>query len=266
MSETTDKKKKNKKASKKDLAQVVLDQGWASDLKHAASLILAGEVFVNEQKITHAGFKINDEDHIRVKERSRFVGRGGEKLFGVIEHFHLKESFLQKSALDIGSSTGGFTDCMLSLGLTHAICVDVGTNQLAWKLRQDTRVSVFEKTDVRTMPWDFLGDRQLDWVVVDVSFISVRFVLESLMDRCPGLRNCQALVLFKPQFEVDSSQVPEGGVVRDTQQIDDACMRFQSWLSQRKEVSQVQMTKSKVKGRDGNQEYFFFFKWNVRGL
>ena len=192
----------------------LVDQGHAASRDRAQRLIRAGQVLVADVVVDKPGTKIDPDLPLRLKGADHpYVSRGGLKLQGALEDFSLSvEGF---SCLDVGASTGGFTDCLLQRGAQHVVAVDVGTNQLAWKLRSDERVTSLEKTDIRALASD--DELQLestpDLVVIDASFISLRLILPAvvaLVGRSPKI-----LALIKPQFEVGKDDVGRGGLVED---------------------------------------------------
>jgi len=188
-----------------------VERGLAASRDRARRLILAGQVLVDDAVVDKAGTRIPEDRPIRVRGQDHpYVGRGGVKMAGALEDLGVDPAGLV--CLDVGASTGGFTDCLLQAGAKRVVAVDVGTNQLAHKLRVDPRVDVHEKTDIRVVTRALLG-AAVDLAVVDASFISLRLVLPPLRDLLdPGAR---ALALVKPQFEVGRDQVGRGGVVRD---------------------------------------------------
>ncbi len=188
-----------------------MERGLAASRDRARRLILAGQVLVDDAVVDKAGTRIPEDRPIRVRGQDHpYVGRGGVKMAGALEDLGVDPAGLV--CLDVGASTGGFTDCLLQAGAKRVVAVDVGTNQLAHKLRVDPRVDVHEKTDIRVVTRALLG-AAVDLAVVDASFISLRLVLPPLRDLLdPGAR---ALALVKPQFEVGRDQVGRGGVVRD---------------------------------------------------
>jgi len=190
---------------------LVVERGLAASRDRARRLILAGQVLVDDAVVDKAGTRIPEDRPIRVRGQDHpYVGRGGVKMAGALEDLGVDPAGLV--CLDVGASTGGFTDCLLQAGAKRVVAVDVGTNQLAHKLRVDPRVDVHEKTDIRVVTRALLG-AAVDLAVVDASFISLRLVLPPLRDLLdPGAR---ALALVKPQFEVGRDQVGRGGVVRD---------------------------------------------------
>jgi 23S rRNA (cytidine1920-2'-O)/16S rRNA (cytidine1409-2'-O)-methyltransferase len=193
------------------LDRLLLERGLVDSRERARRLIMAGLVLVDDRPVTKPGTALPGDAAIRLRTpESRYVSRGGEKLAGALDAFGLDVQGLV--ALDVGASTGGFTDCLLQRGARRVIAVDVGYGQLAWQLRQDPRVTVIERTNARTLTPTVLPDTP-DLAVVDVSFISLRLVLPAVL-AClcrPGT----IVALVKPQFEVGRDHVGKGGVVRD---------------------------------------------------
>ena len=194
---------------KERLDRVLLESSLATSREEAQRYILAGAVLVDDRPVTKAGALVRRDSRVRVKTASRYVSRGGEKLEAAFEHFGVEPR--GRTALDVGASTGGFTDCLLARGAARVHAVDVGYGQLDWKLRQDPRVEVWERTNIRYLDPDALQERP-GLAVVDVSFISLRLVLPRV---CSLLsRPCEIVALIKPQFEVGKGKVGKGGVVR----------------------------------------------------
>ncbi len=178
----------------------------------ARSLIMEGRVRVGERPATKAGQRVRDDDEITVEAPRRFVSRGGEKLEAALEAFAI--DVRDASALDVGASTGGFTDCLVQRGAAHVTAVDVGYGQLDWRLRNDERVTVMERTNFRNLPDDAFA-RPFDPIVIDASFISLRTILaRAIAFLAPGGR---IVALLKPQFEAGRERLGRGGVVRDPQ-------------------------------------------------
>ncbi|MYK09099.1 MAG: TlyA family RNA methyltransferase [Acidobacteriia bacterium] len=191
--------------------QLIVERGLAASRQQAQAMVMAGEVLVNEQKAEKPRRLIPPDDSIQLlRQRPRFVSRGGEKLAAATAHFGIDVA--GAVCLDIGASTGGFTDCLLQLGAARVHAVDVGTNQLHWALRSDERVHVLEQCNARYLTRAHLGE-QASFACCDVSFISVTKILPRFEDvLAPG---SEAIVLAKPQFEVGKGEVGKGGVVRD---------------------------------------------------
>lgn len=230
--------------------QLLVERGLAESRARAQALILAGLVFSGETKIAKAGQALAGDAALEVRGRDHpWVSRGGIKLAHAIDHFGLDPAGV--TAMDIGSSTGGFTDVLLQKGAAHVFAVDSGTNQLAWKLRQDPRVTVLEQTSARILKPSQI-DRPATWVVCDASFISLRKVLE--VPLALAARPTRLVALIKPQFEVGKAEVGKGGVVRDPAQHQRVCDEVRGWLEG--EGWQVQgIVESPITGPEGNVEF-----------
>jgi len=200
--------------AKRRIDQLLVELGLAASRDRAQRLILAGQVLVDETVVDKAGTKIAEDAAIRLRVPDHpYVSRGGLKLAGALDDLDVDAAGLR--CLDVGASTGGFTDCLLQRGAAHVVAVDVGTNQLAWKLRNDERVSSFERTDARALtrePLAPLGG-PVDLVVVAASFISLRLVLPPIAALLPS--GALLVALVKPQFEVGRDKVGKGGLVND---------------------------------------------------
>ncbi|HCF24435.1 MAG TPA: TlyA family rRNA (cytidine-2'-O)-methyltransferase [Novosphingobium sp.] len=238
------------KVAKQRVDQLLVERGLAESRTRAQALVLAGTVFSGETKIAKSGQTLPADAPLEVRGRDHpWVSRGGIKLAHAIEHFGLDP--VGVTATDVGSSTGGFTDVLLSKGAEHVFAVDSGTNQLAWKLRQDPRVTVLEQTSARLLT-PALIDRPCSWVVCDASFISLAKVLEVPLKLAAP--QCRLVALIKPQFEVGRGEVGKGGVVRDAALHARVCKEVRAWL----EGSgwQVQgIVESPIKGPEGNVEF-----------
>ncbi|OGS58636.1 MAG: RNA methyltransferase, partial [Erythrobacter sp. RIFCSPHIGHO2_12_FULL_63_10] len=208
------------------LDQLLTERGLAESRTRAQALIMAGLVFSGEMKLVKPGQQVAEDAPIEVRGRDHpWVSRGGIKLAHALDHFALDPA--GAVAMDIGSSTGGFTDVLLHRGAAHVYAVDSGTNQLAWKLRQDPRVTVLEQTSARVLTSAMI-DRQCDWVVCDASFIGLAKVLERPLELAAP--TCRLVALIKPQFEVGREEVGKGGVVRDPALHARVCVDVRSWL------------------------------------
>lgn len=199
---------------KKRLDILVLEKGLAKSRSEARALIMSGLVYVNGTREDKAGslFAVNDRTLIQLKTTGhRYVSRGGQKLEKAVKEFGLDLKGCY--CMDVGASTGGFTDCMLKNGASKVYAVDVGYGQLDWKLRQDPRVVSLEKTNIRYIEAGSIGDERLDFAAVDVSFISLKYVLPPLKKLLKG--DARAVCLIKPQFEAGRSEVGKRGVVKD---------------------------------------------------
>lgn len=188
----------------------LVERGLAPSREQARGAILAGDVTVDGRVVTKAGAAVRNESDIAVAERQRYVSRGGHKLAGALDTFGVDPK--GSDALDVGASTGGFTDCLLQRGVRSVTAVDVGYGQLAWALRNDPRVRVFERTNIRTADPETLGG-PYDLAVIDVSFIGLAKVLPAVRPLMRVGADCLALV--KPQFEAGKGRIGKKGVVRD---------------------------------------------------
>lgn len=238
------------KTAKMRIDQLLVDRGLAESRTRAQALVLAGLVFSRESKLAKPGQTIAADAPLEVRGRDHpWVSRGGIKLAHALDRFELDPAGV--TAMDVGSSTGGFTDVLLQKGALHVVAVDSGTNQLAWKLRQDPRVTVLEQTSARLLTPALIG-RAYDWIVCDASFISLAKVLEVPLNLSE--RPCQLVGLIKPQFEVGRTEVGKGGVVRDPELHARVCREVQDWLEQ--DGWQVQgIIESPIKGPEGNVEF-----------
>lgn len=238
-------------SEKRRIDQLLVEKHLAPSRERAQALIMAGHVLVNEIPVTKPGHKVDSEAAIRVKgEDHPYVGRGGVKLAGALDHFKIDPS--QKICADIGSSTGGFTDCLLQRGAAKVYAVDVGTNQLAWKLRQDPRVVVMEKTHVKdlTLPQ---GERGISLITIDCSFISLTRVLPEIARWV--VSDTTIIALIKPQFEVGPQRIAKGGIVRDEVAQQEAIAQIQK-CAEILHWQTLGVTDSPITGTDGNREYF----------
>ena len=214
------------KLARQRIDQLLVARGLAESRARAQALILAGHVFSGETKLLKPGQVLAEDAALEVRGRDHpWVSRGGIKLAQALVAFGLSPA--GETAMDIGSSTGGFTDVLLSNGAEHVFAVDSGTNQLAWKLRQDARVTVLEKTSARTLTPAQI-DRPSRWVVCDASFIGLAKVLE--VPLALAARPTTLVALIKPQFEVGKGEVGKGGVVRDAALHQRVCDEVRSWL------------------------------------
>ena len=233
------------------LDRLLVDRGLAESREKAQALIMAGEVLVNGQKATKPGHSIDDDAQIEVLARPPYVSRGGLKLAGALRHWSLDVA--GKTALDIGSSTGGFTDALLQAGAARVHAVDVGAGQLVWSLRTDPRVVLHEGINARELKFEDIGE-QVDFISCDVSFISVTLILPAAV---PLLRpSGQAVILIKPQFEVGKGQVGKGGIVRDPALHQAACQRVMQAV--REFGFETDIMDSPILGAEGNQEFLLY--------
>lgn len=234
-------------------APVRLDEAVAAKAgitrSQAHSLIMEGRVRVNGAPATKAGQRVRERDEVVVEQPRRYVSRGGEKLEAALDAFAIDVSGLR--ALDVGASTGGFTDCLLQRGAAHVTAVDVGYGQLDWRLRNDPRVTVMERTNFRTLP-DNAFEAPFEIIVIDASFISLRTILpRALVYLAPGGR---IVALVKPQFEAGRERLGKGGVVRDPQ-VHRAVLREIRDAAAELHVQVAGLIASPLLGPAGNREF-----------
>ena len=237
--------------------KLVVERGMVPTREKARRLILAGEVLVDDAPVDKPGTLVSDDCELRLRNPPKpYVGRGGEKLAGALDALELDVSGLH--VLDVGASTGGFTDCLLQRGATEVTALDVGRAQLDWKLYSDERVHVIEGVNARYIqPDDFNQPYAL--VVVDVSFISLTKVLPALASILrPG---GHILMLVKPQFELSPQEIERRGVVRDSKKHDKAIESVKTKAAEL-ELSVLAVTPSPIKGATGNQEFFLLVQSN----
>ena len=230
--------------------QLLVERGLAESRHKAQAMVLAGEVLIDEQPAGKPGRRVSVGSAVRlIRQQPRFVSRGGHKLDAAMEHFAIDVRGL--ACLDIGSSTGGFTDCLLQRGAARVHAVDVGTNQLHWRLRNDQRVHVLERFNARYLTWADLGEA-VSFACCDVSFISAAKVVGRLplVMRDAG----EAVVLAKPQFEVGRGEVGKGGVVRERSKQLAAAAQVGSAL-RRSGFRGISWIESPLMGPAGNREF-----------
>jgi 23S rRNA (cytidine1920-2'-O)/16S rRNA (cytidine1409-2'-O)-methyltransferase len=231
--------------------RLLVERGMVESREKAQRLILAGQVLVNEQKEEKCGTLVDAQAPVRLLGAAlKYASRGGLKLEGALDYFRINPD--SKICLDIGASTGGFTDCLLQRGAARVFAVDGGTNQLDWKLRRDLRVVSMEKTNARYLTFDRIGTTA-ELATIDVSFISVTLILPALG---PLLASpADVLVLVKPQFEVGKGQVGKGGIVRDPAQHLEAVAKVSRKLLELG-FAQLASMESPIQGAEGNREFF----------
>lgn len=242
-------------SDKKRLDVVVYEMGHTDSREKARALIMAGSVYVNGQKELKAGAQIKPTDAIEVRgSKMPYVSRGGYKLEKAMQVFPLE--LTEKVCMDIGASTGGFTDCMLQNGATKVYAIDVGYGQLAWKLRSDSRVVNMERTNFRNVTEKEIPD-PIDFASVDVSFISLKIILPVMRER---LKNGgQAVCLIKPQFEAGREKVGKKGVVRELSTHIEVLEKITSFAFENG-FSLLGLDFSPIKGPEGNIEYLMFIE------
>ena len=236
---------------------LLVSRGLVDSRTRAQALIMAGAVFSGERKLAKPGDMLSDDAPLEVRGKDHpWVSRGGIKLDHGLTHFGFDVT--DAVALDVGSSTGGFTDVLLSRGAAKVYAVDVGTNQLAWKLRQDPRVVVHEQTNARILNESIIAEK-VDVIVCDASFINLAKVLEAPLKL--ARTGAKLVALIKPQFEAGRDEVGKGGVVRDPAVHERVCSEAQAWVhSQGWEV--VGVTPSPITGPEGNVEFLLGAKKN----
>jgi len=238
------------KAKKQRLDLLLVERSLAESREKAQAIIFAGQVLINGQKQDKAGALVPVDAEIRILgETLRYVGRGGLKLEAALKEFHVPVH--GKIALDVGASTGGFTDCLLQHGVQKVYAVDVGYGQIAWKLRQDPRVMVIERVNIRDMAPSLIAE-PVDVAVIDVSFISLEKVIPSVLNFLKP--EAMIVALIKPQFEVGREQVGKGGIVRDETARTMAVKKVEDFVrGVGLEVKGI--ISSPITGQDGNVEY-----------
>lgn len=239
-----------RKTSRMRIDQLLVERGEAPSRARAQALVMAGIVFAGDKRIDKPGQQVAADAAITVKGRDHpWVGRGGVKLAHAIDHFGLDPA--GAVAMDIGSSTGGFTQVLLHYGAAHVFAVDVGTNQLDWSLRQDDRITVLEQTNARSLTPAQI-DRPCNWVVCDASFIGLAKVLD--VPLALAAPQCTLVALIKPQFEVAREEVGKGGIVRDEALHQRVCDEVRDWL-ERSGWEIAGITPSPITGSEGNVEF-----------
>ena len=247
-----------KTGKKKIRIDVLLsERGLVPSRERARAIILAGRVLVNEQKVEKPGVTVLEDAAIRVLgDDLPYVSRGGLKLAAALDRWKIDVN--GTACLDVGASTGGFTDCLLQHGASHVTAVDTGFGQIAMKLRNDRRVRLLERTNARFFAPDALAEAgmpELTFLVMDVSFISATLLLEPVLEAAPSLR--EAVILVKPQFEAGRGKVGKGGIVRDPDAHKGAinkvadCVRSMNWQV-------IETCPSPITGAEGNQEFLLY--------
>jgi 23S rRNA (cytidine1920-2'-O)/16S rRNA (cytidine1409-2'-O)-methyltransferase len=241
------------------LDKLLVERGLTPSRERAQALILAGKVLVNEQKVDKAGASIDSDAALRLLgDDLPYVSRGGMKLEKAIEHWHI--DLQDRICLDVGASTGGFTDCMLQHGAAKVIAVDTGYGQIDFRLRTDPRVRLLEKTNARYLAREAIGD-PVHFIAMDVSFISATLVLPAVI--AAGFGNDERtdaheiVVLVKPQFEAGKELVGKGGIVRDPGAQLDAVSKVRSALRQLG-AGRTEYIDSPILGTEGNREFLLY--------
>ena len=243
--------KSQKNAERVRLDRLLVERGIAESGAQARAMIMAGLVELpgRGQARPTAGMRVHEDDQVRVKERPRYVSRGGDKLSHALDTFGLDPD--GKTALDVGASTGGFTDCLLQRGASRVYAVDVGRGQLHNRLLLDDRVVSMERVNARK---GFELPERVDLITADVSFISLRLVLPPAVDHLRG--DGAIIALLKPQFEAGPEKVGKGGVVRDRDTHAETIGQFVNWATAER-LRVLDLTTSPLLGDKGNREFFF---------
>lgn len=243
-------------SSKIRIDQLMVQNNLIPSRERARALILAGRVLVNEQKVDKPGTAVSADATLRIiGEQQRYVSRGGIKLEAALSHWKIPTE--GRSCLDVGTSTGGFTDCLLQHGATHVDCVDTGFGQIAMSLRNDPRIRLHERTNARLLaPGSLLASNDseptLTLLVTDVSFISATLVLPAVLAAAPTL--AEAVVLVKPQFEVGRERIGKGGIVRDPEAHQYAVERVFDCIEELG-ARDIDCIDSPITGMEGNREF-----------
>jgi 23S rRNA (cytidine1920-2'-O)/16S rRNA (cytidine1409-2'-O)-methyltransferase len=233
------------------LDRLLVERGLAPTREKAQALIMAGAVLVDDRKAAKSGQPVDAESRIEVIAAPPFVGRGGLKLEAAIVHFGIRVE--GRICLDVGASTGGFTDCLLQRGAARVHAVDVGAGQLDWKIRNDLRVVVHEKLNARYLRAEDLGE-PIDVAVCDVSFISATLIVPAVAPLLqPG---GEMVILVKPQFEAGKGQVGKGGIVREPELHQAACRRVDEAVRQL--GFETALMESPILGAEGNREFLLY--------
>lgn len=241
---------------KERIDKILQDSGFADSMAKARAMVMAGIVLVNERRVEKPSEMYSPEAVIRIKgesPESRYVSRGGLKLEAALKEFRVDPSGF--ACLDVGSSTGGFTDCLLQHGAKSVVAIDAGTNQLDWKLRSDPRVEVRENTNARSLAASDFREK-FELVTIDVSFISLKAIIPAVI---PLLQDGgRIIVLIKPQFEVARSEVGEGGIVREGEKHDRVVKEINSF-AETCGLAVLAVIDSPILGAEGNKEFLALY-------
>jgi 23S rRNA (cytidine1920-2'-O)/16S rRNA (cytidine1409-2'-O)-methyltransferase len=237
------------------LDKLLVDSGYFDSRQRAQRAILAGEILVAERVFDKPGSLVLPDAAIRVTAAERYVSRGGYKMEAALDRFGIDPG--GRRCLDVGASTGGFTDCLLQRGASEVVTVDVGHNQLAWKIRSDSRVKVFEGINARFLAAEQLG-ANFSLAVADVSFISLTLVLGPIF-KCLE-QTGEIVVLIKPQFELDPKRVDKGGIVRDATNRAAAVEKIQNFVTGQLGRQWLGVVESPILGAKGNQEFLAWLR------
>ncbi|MBI4822679.1 MAG: TlyA family RNA methyltransferase [Nitrospirae bacterium] len=234
---------------------MVFERGLTESREKARALIMEGRVLVDGKAVVKPGTMINKSVEVILKETEMpYVSRGGLKLSAAIEHFGI--DLKEKTAIDVGASTGGFTDCMLKMAAKKVYAIDVGYGQFDWRLRQDSRVVLLEKTNIRYLDKDRIPD-EIDIATIDVSFISLTKVIPKVMEFLKP--RGEIIALIKPQFELQKADVSKGGIVRNEEKRQKAIETTKTF-SENLGLTVIGVMQSPVQGQKGNIEYFIYLR------
>jgi 23S rRNA (cytidine1920-2'-O)/16S rRNA (cytidine1409-2'-O)-methyltransferase len=237
--------------ARRRIDQLLVERGLVESREKARALVLAGEVTVDGRKVTKAGQAVSPESRVEVAAALKFVSRGGYKLEAALDGFAI--DVRDRICLDVGASTGGFTDCLLQRGARRVHAVDTGAGQIAWKLRTDNRVVLHENVNARRLTPDAIGEL-VDFAACDVSFISATLILPALVSVLK--ETGEIVILVKPQFEVGRGQVGKGGIVRDPALHQAACARVEEAVAALGFRSRLR--ESPIRGAEGNREFLLY--------
>ncbi len=250
------------KPTKIRLDRLLVDRGLVPSRERAQALILAGRVMVDEQKIEKPGISVGSDAALRLLgDDLKYVGRGGLKLERALDHWKIDLAGL--ACLDVGASTGGFTDCMLQRGAASVLAIDTGYGQIAEKLRSDPRVKLMERTNARLLESNSLANEKIGFFAMDVSFISATLVLPAVLGAIAqpgGVWTGEVVLLIKPQFEAGREHVGKGGIVR-TQEARQLASNRVAQSAHGLGAQGIQIIDSPIKGMEGNHEYLLHAKF-----
>lgn len=240
---------------KERLDMLLLERGLVVSRERAMALIMEGKVLVDGRAVSKPGTMIKESATVTLKEAGiPYVSRGGLKLSAVIEHFGI--DLKDRTAMDVGASTGGFTDCMLKMGAKKVYAIDVGYGQFDWRLRQESRVVLLEKTNIRYLDNDRIPD-EIDIATIDVSFISLTKVVPKVMEFLK--QKGEIVALIKPQFELERADVGKGGIVKEEEKRQKAVETIKTF-SENLGLTVLGIMQSPVRGQKGNIEYFIYIR------
>jgi 23S rRNA (cytidine1920-2'-O)/16S rRNA (cytidine1409-2'-O)-methyltransferase len=251
----------NRDSMKVRIDKLLVERGLAASRERAQAMVLAGRVLVNRQKVEKAGASVDEHAELRLLgEDLKYVSRGGLKLEAALDHWRI--ALTGRTCLDVGASTGGFTDCMLQQGAAEVIAVDTGYGQIAQRLRSDARVKLLERTNARYLTAEQLREAgapgEVTFIAIDVSFISVTLILPAVLH---AVSPRELVVLVKPQFEVGRKLVGRGGIVRDAQAQQDAVEKVKQAVMQLGGRN-LEVMESPIQGMEGNREFLLYAEFS----